>query len=444
MRQQKQFTFLSLKLRRSSKAQITVFIIIGSLVLISFGITIYVGSQMKQPLQAAETIQQLEQIGVQPLQDYITTCLSLATINALNLIGRQGGVIYQTQGGLSSSRAATLEHTEGETYKISYLVIPPEGNVGPEGCTDNCLFYSEPPLYPFEGFPHVPGRDTPLFTGFYGISKLPPLYRSEQQTMPSIQENLEAYITRRTVQCADMSSFEEQGYTVVTQPITVELIFATAQEQFRGEQYITVDLTWPIDITTQKGDSIKLEKFTAREPVRLATIYYTIKQMIDADVTDVSYAPRDAGAFTVTIDPFNEYSFITVTDTQSSVNNEPFVFWVPRQNRRPALSALETNSIVVHNADTRKTILRIQGSTLIIDDPCPEPDAPREISLAAWDPDEDDITFTIDGEQAREIPDSWLGTTFSLMVSAKDSSNHPAEWFDTEQLQVQATICPVS
>jgi len=77
------------------RGQITIFIIIGILVLVAFSIALYVGTKMKQRIEVKQTQQTTEKFGIQPIQDYITTCLSLATTEALSLIGRQGGVIYQ-------------------------------------------------------------------------------------------------------------------------------------------------------------------------------------------------------------------------------------------------------------------------------------------------------------------------------------------------------------
>src|SRR5574341_43757 len=81
------------------KAQITIFIIIGLLVVIAFGITLYAASKMGTRFETRETQQRVEQLGIQPIQDYVTTCLSLAVTDALGLIGKQGGVIYKSQGG---------------------------------------------------------------------------------------------------------------------------------------------------------------------------------------------------------------------------------------------------------------------------------------------------------------------------------------------------------
>ena len=163
-------------------AQITIFIIIGILVVVAFGITLYAGTKMSGRIETKQTTQRLEQLGLQPLQDYVNTCLSLATKEGLKLIGKQGGTIYASQGGLTPDYTDEKQYITQEETKVPYLIMPPEGNVGntdcntEEDCEENCcLFQSEPPGYPYLGFPYAGGEL--LFTGYYGMSKIPPLYK---------------------------------------------------------------------------------------------------------------------------------------------------------------------------------------------------------------------------------------------------------------------------
>jgi len=436
------------------RAQLTVFIIIGALILVTFGITFYVGSRMNENIEAKGTQQRLEQIGIQPIQDYITTCLSLATIEGLELIGRQGGAIYQSQGGLTPDYLLG----EGQTYvkytdpdlgvlDVSFLILPPEGNVG-------TLFFSNPPEYPFPGFPYPPGETKPLFTGYYGISKLPPLYKisSGKQVRGSIQENLETFISKRATECTDWKTFEEKGYSITEGNAITNLLFAQRQEQFIGEQYITIELLWPIEITTPGGDKTILKDFATREQVRLATIYYTVKTFIDGDVTDVSYMPNSTAAFLVNKQSYGQDSFIIVKDTQSIVANKPFEFWIPRKNRRPALWQIDESPIqrvTFHvTPGGRGARITASGGVLRINDPCQEPGVqnPYIIELQSSDPDEDDVSYSvhIPGSSTNEIPNEAITfSEFSITVFAEDGSSHSQEWFDSQEIPLQVALCEV-
>ncbi len=451
------------------KAQITIFIIIGALVVVAFGVTLYVGGKMGERIEGKETTQRMEQLGIQPIQDYINTCLSLATTEGLALIGRQGGTIYKSQGGLTKN----YDEAPGENYvkypdsdlgtlDVSFLIMPPTNNVGNAGCaTDNtCLFYSQPSNYPFIGFPYPPEETTPLFSGYYGISRLPPLYKKTpegEQVTNSIQENLELYIAKRTAECASWTTFEEKGYSVSAGDATAEIIFASQAEQLIGEQYITTELKWPIEITTPAGDKTVITDFALKEQVRLATIYFTIKRIIDADVTDISYKPQNEGAFEVSIYPHGENSFVIVKDTQSIVKTKPFEFWIPRKNRKPALWQINTEPLkdaTFHvTPEGRGARITTTDNTLRIEDPCQESGTPNPflLELQASDPDEDPVTFDvyICSSCENEIPqDAPSFGEFGITVFAHDRSAKPSNMFDegqfdSQQIPLQTAICEV-
>ncbi len=426
------------------RAQITLFIIIGILIVIAFGIAIYIGTAMSKRIQTAETTQHVEQI--QPIQDYVTSCLDLATKEGLKLIGRQAGVLYQSQGG------ATPDYIEGEgtqyttytdaelgTLKTPFLILPPDGTVG-------TLFYSDPPKYPFENFPYA-GEEL-IFNGYYGTSQLPPLYKTSvegEKVENSVQQNLETFIAKRTTQCADWQQFEKQGFRITTGPATASLIFAQKQEQFAGEQYVNIELNWPIEITTPAGDKTKLENFAVREDTRLATIYYTVKTIIDGDATDVSYSPQGSGAITTTTIPQEENTIVITRDEQSLIDNKPFEFWIPRKNRRPALWQVEQINKVFHvTPEGRGTEIRIIGNELQFNDPCPEGENPHTVQLNSSEPDEQEIVYGlyIPGSATSEIPqDAATFGAFSITVFSKDKSQNSNDWFDSQEIPLTVTIC---
>ncbi len=411
------------------KAQITVFIVIGMLVIISFGVTIYVGNQMKKGTETKGTAQKTEQIDIQPIQDYITTCLTLATEDGLALIGKQGGVIYQSQGGITPEPKTYMDYTENDiTYKVSYMILPPQGNVGHDRCETEypfCLFYSEPMEYPYPGFPYPQGETKPYFKGFYGINQIPPLYKSPEATN-SIQENLETYITKKTMDCTSWEKFEDKGYTIKEGAAKTTLTFAEQQRQFIGEKYLTAELEWPIDITTPTGDNKAIANFNTRIQVRLATIYYTVKELIDSDVTDIEYKPANKDSFKLTTKPYGKDSFISVQDTQSLTAGKPFEFLIPRKNRAPALWKLETNQLTLGIAEERRSTLSIEGSKLLIYNPCPD-DGPTStfITLQASDPDEEQASFEVEipGSATDKIPKDAMGEEhYKITIKAKDKA----------------------
>ena len=71
------------------RGQVTIFIIIGLLVLIAFGVTMYATSRVR----TAQVAPTQEGLSVQSIQDYVLTCLSLASEEAFVVMGAQGGLI---------------------------------------------------------------------------------------------------------------------------------------------------------------------------------------------------------------------------------------------------------------------------------------------------------------------------------------------------------------
>lgn len=443
----------------NTRAQITVFIIIGLLVVIAFGITLYVGGKMGERIETKQSQQRIEQLGIQPIQDYITTCLTLATTEGLNYIGRQGGAIYQKQGGITPDFLPEdlgkrfVQYTDEDqtigTLEVAYLITPPTGNVG-------TLFFSETPSYPFPDFPIPPGKTEPRFKGYYGTSQLPSLYKKTPEGNPvtgSIQENLETFIAKRTIECAEWKTFEEKGYMISAGAATASLIFASEAEQFIGEQNVNVELIWPVEITTPGEDKTLLTSFVTRLPVRLATIYYTIKQIIDADVTDISYTPENMGQFTTIIYPYGtDSSFIIVKDAQSIVKNEPFEFWIPRKNRKPALWKIDTstlNDVTFHvTPEGRGAKITTQENLLRIEDPCQEAGIqnPYIIELQSSEPDEDKVKYEVYIPQttSNEIPiEATTFDKFSITIIAKDKSDNPQPWYDSQEIPLQVALCEI-
>ena len=83
-------------------AQLTLMIITGIVLLFAVALVIWLGSQATTRRTAPEAEhQRLRQVAVEPVRDYIQSCLDIVTSTALDLLGKQGGVLYRNQGGLT-------------------------------------------------------------------------------------------------------------------------------------------------------------------------------------------------------------------------------------------------------------------------------------------------------------------------------------------------------
>ncbi|HLF54899.1 MAG TPA: hypothetical protein VI612_04210 [Candidatus Nanoarchaeia archaeon] len=442
------------------KAQITMFIIIGIMIVMAFGIALYVGGKM-QRLESTPSQLALEKLGVQPVYDYVVTCLVLAANDAFDLLGKQGGVLYKEQGGVNDEGIEGVNYLSyadvnyPEKLKVRFAVIPPSGTV----CQDvtkleTCSFFSESPDYPFNGFPFADGQT--LFFGYYGENTLPPLYKGTnpdtgQPVLGSVQETLESFIAKRTTECADFNSFKDR-FSFSTGNAVASLIFANETYQFAGEQNVNVELSWPVEVTTA-GGKVVLNSFAAKLPVRPATVYYFVKSIVDGDVTDVSFKAKNFNAFSVETVPLGDNSLVIVKDAQSVVKSRPFEFWVARRNRIPALWNIDTaplSDVKFHitgeGRGARINVVRLddENSQLEINDPCPDGQNPYVIKLRASDPDEDPVTFDVHvpGSLNNEIPSDALGQAFAIAVFAKDKSI--SDNWDSQSVPLQVVLCPQS
>lgn len=387
------------------KGQITLFIIIGMLIVVSLGIAIYVAGTVKKELATARTISATE------IEDTITSCLRQTTEEGLILLGKQGGHIFENQGGLTSD---SLQET-------SITITPPIGNVG-------TFFYSTPPEYPFPTYPELGGEQT--FEGYYGINNLPPLNPSQGQT--SVKENLEHYINTKLPQCTNFAQFDL--YTITAEEPSVNLVYAQNIEQLEKEQALIAELNWKIKAQDLDKNTADFEKFTTRIPARLGTTYYAAKQYADADVTDITYEPTTKLPFVVETKTTNKGSDITITDTTSTVQGIPYSFTIKRQNRAPALWLIE-NVDTIYVPPSGSTTLRINGNQLSAEQPC---EKFTTIQLKANDPDNDTTTFSINDAQYIEISANDIPQK-TIKVFAHDT--HLAKSADYQEITLTVTLC---
>ncbi len=387
------------------RGQITIFIIIGLLIVVSLGIAIYVAGTVKKELATAKTI------SAEEIEETVTSCLRQTTEEGLILLGKQGGHIFENQGGLTSD---SLQET-------SITITPPVGNVG-------TFFYSTPPEYPFQTYPFRGGETT--FEGYYGINNLPPLNPSQGQT--SVSENLEHYIETKLPECTNFAQFDL--YEIIAGEPAVTLIFAQNIEQLKTEQALTIELNWNIKATNLDGNTAQFEKFSARLPVRLGTMYYTAKEYADADVTDITYEPTTQLPFVIETKTTEKGSNIILTDTTSTVQGIPYSFTIKRQNRAPALWFIE-NADTIYVPPSGTTTLRISGNQLSAQQPC---ESFTTIQLKANDPDNDTTTFSINDAQAIEISANDIPQKI-VQIYAHDT--HPAKSADYQQITLTVTLC---
>lgn len=317
--------------RKSRKAQITFFILLGFAVLLALGISTILLSGRTEKRTEQTILTTKTPIRVQPIKDDINNCLTLTAKEALIKLGKQGGYLYQSQG--SSIQDPTpqdygVTYIELDQQKTRYLVDEAIGDI-PN------IFFNTPPTYPWKTFPYADG--TEQTTGYYGINQLPYLYRPAPN---SLQEQLETYIATNTKKCVSFASY--QGLQITTKDPTVTLFIANETKKLGTEEAVHFTMTWQITIqdpTTNTTTTISDFGTTIHLP--FAKIYYNITTMINKDVTNISYEPTTEGNYVTTINPLDKDSFVIVKFPSVFIDDKQYEFRFTRHSRQPALHLIK-------------------------------------------------------------------------------------------------------
>jgi hypothetical protein len=258
-------------------------------------------------------------------------------------------------------------------------------------------------MYPYDRFPYIAGNIS--FTGFYGMNRLPALFKTAKQSM---QGSLEQYISAGMDTCVDFSKFA--SFKVTQRPKTVTVLLAANKTHFEGERFFSVLLDWPMNITYSTGEKIELNNFAIKVPVRLASVYYFANELINQDISNINYEPHSAKGFDVSIEKINQDSVVKISDPMSVIADTPYEFWYARKNRAPALWYIDVGGL---SSVYTGTEVSIHNDVLKIEDVCE--DEEYDFPLHASDPDNDTVTFSVDASGFASAPGPG-----SFTVYAKD------------------------
>jgi hypothetical protein len=195
------------------RGQITVFIIIGLIILLVIGTFLYLSrKEITRPFEAARpSVAELPQ-QVQPLRDLVESCIRRLSTDGLRRIGDTGGYIDSKH--LSYN---AMQPTEGEAIQFS-------PDAGP-----NVAYWW-----------HLKSRNTCLGEECDFGSERPGLYRSDGGI--NIEGQLDAYVTSNLRDClGNFDEYRQRGCTVqelgepkVTANVAVEDVFFVGKYQLRA------------------------------------------------------------------------------------------------------------------------------------------------------------------------------------------------------------------
>ncbi len=407
----------------SRRGQVTLFVILGIVLLVVFGFAIYargiiVQQQMQE--QAEQVLTDFIQTG--SITYYVESCLERASIHVLEKTGLQGGMVNQT--GILAQDFLTF-NDGSQTMDVTYGVVP---NI-------YCPTVQEfSPSYPR---PNTYLNDLPLrydcssaISGFFGYHMLPKLCfingaNSPSQTtrldllcesydysyyyQRSIQGRLEQGITKELLKCVDFSLYQNHNISFEKELANSTVVY--------GFDQITVIADFPFEVNLGGRQNFLIRRsFSYSSQVRLKQIYDFVARVITEDMTnhtfnlsrDYSQVPFYDSTFNVTVfrnacvgcTTVGFYDdILRVEDPLSRLDNKSFIFQTALRNRRPALDYIHEIG-----GSNLYDIQAIQNETILL--------LPK-----GYDPDDTDVTYTYTGWKETEDADFDFACASTLIAN---------------------------
>jgi hypothetical protein len=237
----------------SKKGQVTIFIIVGIVLLFAFaGIMYFTKSVTKDKLTAeGDPVLSAVPAEFQSISTYTESCVSQYAKKGLVILGQQGGYIYPSLVG-------------------EYSVSDPTNSDG---------INLEPLKIPYWHYNQLPNEQLEI-----GYSSLTPkLYFSEDKEM-SIEAQLQRYVEENLDNClVDYKPFENEGYQVELASSKESRSVTTTV----GENSVNFLLDMPIK-ASRGTSSHEMNQFYVKVPLRLKH-YYEVAQEITSAETNHSF-----------------------------------------------------------------------------------------------------------------------------------------------------------
>lgn len=374
----------------SKKGQVTMFMIIGIVLVIGASFLFYFNSKNADKVTKGSTLNTDE------FENYINTCLKNSLKKNLIQIGLQGGRLYKSQNGLmqdfDKSQAGSF-YILNDGEKVPYLIDKPYGKEG----DGNENYQSNAPGYPWINFPMRSGVAT--YTGYFGINRMPPLKKPQNY---SIEEELES-ATLADVNACNLQSFENI-YEITVKAPTLKISLNNS---------VVAKLNYPITIKDVKTGAKKdFTTFTQEVPTRLKDMFYFAADMIQNDVQNITYdiSTATTNEFIVFIkrNASNYNDLIIITDKTSKIDGKQYKFQFARRNRLPAIEKLDKLTLT-KGTDIWNIISQIKTQ----------------------DPDEDKVSVIVEGfDQGHIVVDS---DCTGIQVNITDGQYQDYEIFSTSK-----------
>lgn len=449
------------------RGQVTLLVIIGIILLFSVSILLYfsrISYTANLQAQAQATVNDF--VESNSLSQYITTCLQRVATEGVDLLSKQGGVIYTSQGGRIPTPTGPLDytHVDYQGYNVSYAIKDIGGQCSsyrPDILDDWRYPVENIPFNEFKSrFESVPAEQGCRFvgsskdlrkSGFLGYNTFSylctpetgneidynalPLQRNiicqnryqEPTTFidetPSLETQLEWYIEDNMPNCFDISIYEQVG-----DEVTVDQENFDAQVYFTDPRGIFIRSTFPFEVSI-KGQKpiVELVNFQQQIDLNVLDTYNFMYELILQMTTNVSFYFPDQSyeewtsyrgknlqveLFPARPDDTSNLpnspvydDILRITDLDEEFNGEPYYYQVALRQRRPILDYISQGDF------TGFPFFDENGNPITVDFVI-LPGQALEFQVQAIDPNYDSIDITIEGW--KETQDSVLNVECCL------------------------------
>jgi len=232
-------SFLNFPLGRK-KAQVTLFIILGIIIVIGAGIYFAVRQSVTKSELAPGLELTLEEVPIEfrPVSSFVETCLTQIAQEGITKLGERGGFINLVQNGINTKQDTTnsdaVQFSPNSDYSVPYWWHLSSDNK----CSGDCAFTI------------IPENK---------------LYLKKKPAKTSIESQMEEYIQANLRSCLNnFQTLEQQGFTIQEKgEIMPKVVVA--------EDDIVVYIEYPLQV--QKQATEELSKFFVRLPINIKRIY---------------------------------------------------------------------------------------------------------------------------------------------------------------------------
>lgn len=324
------------------KAQITIFIVLGIVIMIIFGLMFLVSRQTSGVFLEKKVNKIYEDfLRSTDIRRITDNCLGKTTGEALLLVGLQGGRIYdyQIRGGYkidSFYNVIPFNYTDtnpaGKIYNVSYGIkapivqrklgrqYPPYPNPPdypyPDSLIENPTLQFDPShtysesfyahLFSFqnkslrvENRPLLVALCNKMGVNLYNITLAQITCETYSSKNESVQEYIKQYIEQNIRDCINFTLKKTPTYTVYGGNLSVQVLI--------GEDDLLVSLVYPIEISIKNKPPItKYLNFNIRPKIRLKTLHEIASHLIGKYPLNYPAADADNIFFDITKDDPND------------------------------------------------------------------------------------------------------------------------------------------